>query len=165
MSSTHPVAAGSRFATVILLVFFAFVAFSATHAQSSTRGQQPSAAAQQREAEAQKFVDEKLEVWKERMNLQGWNIRARLVRPSALEPKTLGGIQWDTDKKTASISVLSSYNYTLPYQEMLDDMEFTIVHELVHLELASLPRSEASRRIEEHAVNELARALLNLANK
>jgi hypothetical protein len=46
---------------------------------------------------------------------------------------------------------------------MLDDMEFTIVHEMVHLELASLPRSEASRRVEEHAVNEIATALLKLA--
>jgi hypothetical protein len=46
---------------------------------------------------------------------------------------------------------------------MLDDMEFTVVHEMVHLQLASLPRSEASRRVEEHAVNELAAALLKLA--
>ena len=41
-------------------------------------------------------------------------------------------------------------------------MEFTIVHELVHLELASLPRSEASRSNEEHAVNLSAEALLRL---
>jgi hypothetical protein len=41
-------------------------------------------------------------------------------------------------------------------------MELTIVHELVHLELASLPRSEASRSTEEHAVNGIADALLAL---
>jgi hypothetical protein len=45
---------------------------------------------------------------------------------------------------------------------MLDDMELTIVHELVHLELASLPRSQASRDSEEHAVNGIADALLTL---
>jgi len=61
--------------------------------------------------------------------------------------------------------VLSPEDYKLPYKAMLDDMEFTIVHELVHLELASLPRSEASRRVEEHAVNEIADALLNLARR
>ena len=60
--------------------------------------------------------------------------------------------------------MLSSSDYKLPYREMLNDMEFTVVHELVHLQLASLPRSDASRRVEEHAVNELARALLKLAN-
>jgi hypothetical protein len=48
---------------------------------------------------------------------------------------------------------------------MLDDMEFTVVHELVHLQLSSLPRSEASRSAEEHAVNEIAGALLKLAKK
>jgi hypothetical protein len=61
--------------------------------------------------------------------------------------------------------VLSSYDYTMPWKEMLADMEFTIVHEMVHLHLASMPKSDASRRIEEHAVNELARALLNLAGQ
>jgi hypothetical protein len=44
-------------------------------------------------------------------------------------------------------------------------MEVTVVHELVHLELASLPRSDASRRVEEHAVNEIANALLRLARR
>jgi hypothetical protein len=41
-------------------------------------------------------------------------------------------------------------------------MEFTLVHELIHLELASLPRSDASRTDEEHAVNHMAEALLRL---
>jgi hypothetical protein len=75
----------------------------------------------------------------------------------------LGNIHWDTDTKHASISVLSSYDYKLPYPEMLADMELTVVHELVHLHLASLPRSDASRRVEEHAVNELSKALLKLS--
>jgi hypothetical protein len=77
----------------------------------------------------------------------------------------MGNIHWDTDVKEATIGVLSSYDYQLPWKAMLDDMEFTIVHELVHLHLASLPKSEASRRTEEHAVNELASALLGLARR
>jgi hypothetical protein len=97
------------------------------------------------------------------LDLKDWQIKFQLVRTDALEPKTLGNINWDADVKSAKISVLSSYDYKLPYREMLDDMEFTVVHELVHLQLASLPRSEASRRVEEHAVNELASALLKLA--
>jgi hypothetical protein len=63
----------------------------------------------------------------------------------------------------ATIDVQSSYDYEMPVKEMLDDMEFTVVHELVHLRLSSLPRSEASRGAEEHAVNELTRAFLKLA--
>lgn len=102
-------------------------------------------------------------MWQERLNLKDWDIKFQLVRADKLEPKTLGNINWDADVKGAKISVLSTYDYQLPYHEMLDDMEFTVVHELVHLHLASLPRSEASRRVEEHAVNELAAALLRLA--
>jgi hypothetical protein len=115
------------------------------------------------ERTADRFIKEKLRLWQERLNLTDWNIQAKLVRNESLEPKTLGNIHWDTDTKQATIAVLSTYDYNLPFQAMLDDMEFTVVHELVHLHLASLPRSDASRRIEEHAVNELARALIRLA--
>jgi len=123
------------------------------------------AAPQEREARAEKFVSAKLRLWQERLNLTDWHIQANLVRRRALEPQTLGNIHWDTDTKQATIGVLSTYDYKLPFPEMLEDMEFTVVHELVHLRLASLPRSDASRRVEEYAVNELARALLKLAKQ
>jgi hypothetical protein len=117
----------------------------------------------EREIAAEHFVAQKVQLWQDRLNLKDWDIRFQLVRTDKLEPKTLGNINWDADVKVAKISVLSTYDYKLPYRAMLDDMEFTVVHEMVHLQLASLPRSEASRRVEEHAVNELAAALLKLA--
>ena len=110
-----------------------------------------------------KFIDQKLHTWQQRMNLDDWDIRVQLMRADQLEPKTLGNVHWDTDTKTATIAVLSPADYRLGHKAMLDDMEFTIVHELVHIELASLPRSDASRRVEEHAVNEISSALLKLA--
>jgi hypothetical protein len=116
-----------------------------------------------REAVAERYVDQVLHTWQERLDLNDWTIQANLVRPSSLEPKTLGNIHWDLNKKHATISVLSAYDYTLPTQAMLDDMEFTVVHEMIHLHLASLPKTNASRPLEEHAVNEIARALLRLA--
>jgi hypothetical protein len=119
--------------------------------------------ARQHEIAAEHFVAQRLQIWQERLNLRDRGIRIQMARTERLEAKTLGNIKWDTDLKVATISVLSSYDYRLPYREMLSDMEFTVVHELVHLQLASLPRSEASRRVEEHAVNELATALLKLA--
>jgi hypothetical protein len=120
---------------------------------------------QERETTARKFVGQALRTWQERLNLRDWDIHVQLVRPSALEPKTLGNIHWDTNTRQATIDVLSSYDYTLPTPEMLNDMEFTVVHELVHLHLASLPRTEASRRNEEYVVNQFARALLNLSKR
>jgi hypothetical protein len=111
---------------------------------------------------AQSFLGEKLWLWQNRLNLGVWNIQIRLVRLSELKPKTLGNIHWDTDTHTAQIKVLAPEDYKVSSPDMLKDMEFTVVHELIHLELSSLPRSEASRSAEEHAVNQIAQALLNL---
>jgi hypothetical protein len=113
----------------------------------------------------QQFLDEKLTVWCRRLNLAEWRISINMTYRSDLKPKTLGGIRWDKGKKSAVIWVLDPSDYRLPFPEMLNDMELTIVHELVHLELASLPRSEASRSSEEHAVNGIAEALLALDHK
>lgn len=91
-----------------------------------------------------------------------WNISIVFTRARDLKPRTLGNIHWEADKKAAVIRVLDPSDYRLSHQDMLQDMEFTVVHELIHLDLSSLPRSEASRRDEEFAVNRLAEALLNL---
>lgn len=119
----------------------------------------------ERDHVAREFADSKLSMWQRRLHLEEWNISVVMTRRSDLKPKTRGKIRWDKGRKCAVISVLDAADYELPLQEMLDDMEFTIVHELIHLELASLPRSEASRSSEEHAVNRIAAALLGLARQ
>jgi hypothetical protein len=159
MFSSKLVAAGRAGFAAILFVSFISIGLTATIHPA------PPTTAQEREAAVEKFVAQKLQTWQDRLDLRDWKLRVQLLRPSQLEPKTMGNIHWDTDVKEATIGVLSSYDYQLPWKAMLDDMEFTIVHELVHLHLASLPKSEASRRTEEHAVNELANALLALARR
>jgi hypothetical protein len=112
---------------------------------------------------AQHFVDERLAVWRQRLKLEGWKISAVMTRKASLAPQTLGGIHWDKHKRTAEIWVLDPADYALPFHEMLDDMELTVVHELVHLELTSLPRGQANRgAAEERAVSGLADAMLAL---
>lgn len=115
---------------------------------------------------ADSFANEKLWVWQKRLNLQDWNISVAVVRASELRPKTLGNIHWDLDKKTALIHVLDPADYTLPFHDMLNDIEFTVVHELIHLELVPVltdeKRTDANRRQEEFAVNHMASALLEL---
>jgi hypothetical protein len=111
---------------------------------------------------AQQHVTERLAVWQQRLKLDAWTISVLPARSSELKPRTLGAIRWDKGKKTAVIWVLDPADYQLPFREMLDDMELTVVHELVHLELASQSRSQASRSSEEHAVNGIADALLAL---
>jgi hypothetical protein len=116
----------------------------------------------ERRATAEAFLTQKLFMWQKRLKLEDWNITCRMVHPADLKPKTLGNIHWDSDVKRATISVLSPADYKMSFPDALKDMEFTIVHELVHLQLSSLPRNEASRSAEERAVNTLTEALLNL---
>jgi hypothetical protein len=115
---------------------------------------------------AEAFGAEKLWKWQKRLHLQDWKISLLVVRTADLKPKTLGNIHWDGEKKTAVIHVLDPTDYKLSAQAMLDDMEFTVVHELIHLELspvlAPLQRNDANRMEEEYTVNHMADALLEL---
>jgi len=122
--------------------------------------------ARERALIAERFATERLAVWQQRLSLQDWNISVLVSRASDLKPRTLGNIHWDTDKKTAIIRVLDPVDYKLPFDDVLKDVEFTVVHELIHLELSPvlspLQRNDANRREEEHAVNHMAEALLKL---
>jgi len=115
---------------------------------------------------ASSYTSERLWMWQKRLNLADWNVSIVMSRATELKPKTLGNIHWDLDKKTAVIRVLDPADYRMPFQDMLKDMEFTVVHELIHLNFAPVvsdfQRSDANRREEEHAVNHMADALLKM---
>jgi len=145
-----------RFATRFLPLLCASFLFAADSPQTPSPEQVTSATA---------FVTQRLNLWQKRLKLQDWHLSVTLARASELKPKTLGNIHWDTPAKTASIRVLALEDYKLPYEQAVLDMEFTVVHELVHLQLSSLPRSEASRSIEERAVNQLTQAFLDLVRE
>lgn len=112
--------------------------------------------------QAEGFLAARLAFWQQRLNLADWKISVVMSHASDLKPKTLGNIHWDAARKTAVIRVLEASGYRVSCREALPDMEMTLVHELVHLELSSLPRSPASRRDEEFAVNRIAEALIRL---
>lgn len=149
-------APGLRFLSLALLAVFSCTAFAQTLPE----------AAHEHTVVVERFANERLAVWQKRLNLQDWNISLIVARATELKPKTLGNIHWDTDKKTAVLRVLDPADYKLSFNEMLQDVEFTVVHELIHLELAPvlspLQRNDANRREEEHAVNHMADALLKL---
>lgn len=137
----------------------------------SSAQQQPVnyAAALDRALLARSFTSEKLWIWQNRLNLTDWNISVILSPAKDLKPHTLGHIRWDLDTKTAVIRVLDPEDYHLPQNEVLRDMEFTIVHELIHLNFGSAASSyscsEANRVEDEQAVNRMVDALLKLDRK
>ncbi len=122
----------------------------------------PSAAPAGSREYVQQYVAAKLAVWQQRLKLSDWQIAWAMAQRNDLKPNTVGQIHWDKPSKSASILVLDSSDYRMPFNAMLDDMEMTIIHELVHLKLTSLPHSEASRGSEEQAVNGLSEALFAL---
>lgn len=106
-------------------------------------------------------------MWQQRLKLQDWNITLEISHPTDLRPGSLGNVHWDAEAKTAKIRVLDASEYQTSFGATLKDMEFTVVHELTHLELSSLTRnfksrSEESVSEEEQAVNRLSDAMMKL---
>lgn len=137
-----------------------FVAVVACHAPEYAVLHEPPAA--MRPVLAEKFVAERLAHWQKRLHLREWKVRVIHSTAADLRAGTLGSIRWDTRKHQATMRVLRASEYRLPYHAMVSDLEFTVVHELLHLELSALPRSEASRTDEEHTINRLAKSLIKL---
>jgi hypothetical protein len=159
MLGRHP-ASSSR---TLLLLLFTLPAIVPSHAQSMSLANRR---ANERSLQAQTFAMEKLWMWQKRLNLQDWNISVVVARATELKPRTLGNVHWDLEKKQAVIRVLDPADYRLAPNMILPDIEVTVVHELIHLEmaptLADLHRTDANRNQEEKAVNHMADALLLL---
>jgi len=153
-----PLGFSGPFLSVVVFLGFSTVSAGQTHSSNGPVAESSCL--------VQSYATERLAVWQHRLNLDDWNISVAVVRASDLKPRTLGNIHWDTGSKSAVIRVLDPVDYTLKGQAMLRDVEFTVVHELIHLELAPvlspLERTDANRRDEEHAVNHMADALLKL---
>lgn len=116
----------------------------------------------QQRSQQEAFASDRLGYWQRRLNLEDWSITVKVCRARELRRETVGNVHWDPEKKTAVIRVLDSSDYQLPFASVLRDVETTVVHELVHLELAYLPRTESSATPEEQAVTRIADALLKL---
>jgi hypothetical protein len=104
-------------------------------------------------------LDHQMKVWQKRLSLEDWTLTVRLVRQSEIDPKTWGAAEWDPVAKTGTISVLDPRDYNLHGGELKLDMECTIVHELVHIQVSQLDPREESRQ--EQVVNQLMAALMN----
>ena len=100
--------------------------------------------------------------WQKRLDLSDWRISTLIVRKGDLKPETLGNLHWDTENHTATIRVLDPRDYELTSSEIPQDIEYTIVHELVHLQLSVLPRDLSTRTTEERVVNKISEALFQL---
>jgi hypothetical protein len=104
-------------------------------------------------------LERQLKAWQKRLGLEEWRIALHVVRLPALDKRTWGNAEWDTDTKTGTINVLDPRDYNLKGSELKLDMECTIVHELVHIQVAPLEAADENER--EEIVNRIMTALLN----
>lgn len=103
--------------------------------------------------------------WQKRLRLQDWIVKPMIARARELESNNCGGeCEWNLRLKTAVIRILSAVDYpdNLIFEQ---DMEQTLVHELLHLHFAPLFASTEDKSIEcaqEQAIESIAGALVQL---
>jgi hypothetical protein len=110
-------------------------------------------------APLQVHLEKQLRAWQKRLGLEGWSLSVQVVRKSALDKNTWGNAEWDSDNKTGTISVLDPQDYNLKGTELKRDMECTIVHELVHIQVS--PLDSGNPEAHEEIVNRIMAALIN----
>jgi hypothetical protein len=104
-------------------------------------------------------LDQRMKFWQKRLGLEEWNFTVRVVRQSAIDKNAWGTAEWDPEYKTGVINVLDPRDYNLKGGELRLDMECTIVHELVHVQVSPLAAHNANER--EEVVNKIMSAVLN----
>ncbi len=100
-----------------------------------------------------------MKFWQKRLGLDEWSFVLRVVRQSEIERNSWGAAEWDPEAKTGIISVLDPRDYNLKGEELKTDMECTIVHELVHIQVSPLAAHDEGQR--EEVVNKIMAALMN----
>ncbi len=105
-----------------------------------------------------RLVDQ-MKSWQKRLGLDDWNMTLQVVRQSEIDPNAWGSSHWDARAKTATIQVLDPRDYNLKGADLRLDMECTIVHELVHIQVS--PLDAPDNQVREDVVNKIMIALLN----
>lgn len=103
-------------------------------------------------------LERQMKDWQKRLGLEEWRIGLRVVRIAELDKRTWGNAEWDMASKTGVIRVLDPRDYNLKGSDLRLDMECTIVHELVHIQVAPLQAEDENDR--EDVVNRIMTALL-----
>ncbi len=106
-------------------------------------------------------LDHQMKVWQKRLGLEEWNLSLRVVRQAEIDKDAWGNAEWNPEAKTGTISVLDPRDYNLKGGELRLDMECTIVHELVHIQVS--PLSAPNDHVREDVVNRLMVGLLGRA--
>lgn len=109
--------------------------------------------------------------WQRLLRLQDWTVVVKRVRASEYRDgaSLAGRCEFNVEKRAAIVKLTEPEDYQAQANkdfEAVQDMELTLVHELLHLYFAPLnrviARDSLEERFEENAVHALADALVGL---
>lgn len=102
-----------------------------------------------------------LTYWQKAMKLSDWDVRLKIVRQHDLLEGTQAMIESNHDHRIATVSICDPHDYQ-PQEFWPQDMEVSLVHELVHLTFWWLnPEKESLQQtLEEQSVEAVAQALV-----
>lgn len=104
--------------------------------------------------------------WQKRLRLQDWTVKVRIVRRHELDHADIQGqVTWVLSRREALIKLLDPIDY-LPDCVLPQDLETTLVHELVHLYFAPFDAEDGTLEdiYQEQAIDGLSKALVELAS-
>jgi hypothetical protein len=116
---------------------------------------------------SQEELDALLIEWQKRLRLQDWNVKIEVVPRSRIEGAN-GECNYFADKKVATILIADACGqHYLSYvdDDHPEDVESTIVHELLHLHVDALMEADSPKtikRAEEQLIHLLTSAILTL---
>lgn len=110
----------------------------------------------------------KCKEWQKILRLQDWEIKIYVWRSRDMDLEgAVGEVEYNLDLKLASIHILDPVDY--PSNLMVNqDMEATLVHELLHLHMAPFGNSEQGtleKSMLEQAIESITRGLIDLHRK
>jgi hypothetical protein len=103
-------------------------------------------------------------LWQKRLRLQDWDVRVRVRRKAQMSAeKCRACVDADLRLKEALIEIQDPIDYTPKI--WVNDMEQSLVHELLHLHFAPFEAEEGTAELvaQEQAIELIACALVNLA--
>ena len=111
----------------------------------------------------QKELEHSLAEWQKRLRLDAWDVRIGIYRERAFDGGGRSGeISYSIESGKAVIKLLDPVDY--PDEDFPQDMEVTLVHELLHLKFAAFtPQDDTlEHRLFEQTVESMANLLVAL---
>ena len=108
-------------------------------------------------------LDNLVSYWQGMLRLRDWDVKINLVRGRDLDQNTGGNCEWVLKRRTALIKILDPIDYP-PEIQWPQDIEETIVHELLHLHFAPFDHTtdDADDIAREQAISMIASGFVGL---